>query len=302
MNVMKSGCLVGMLTLCSVVPVAAQYYYNPYSIWNAPNFRAYPWVNATPFPYNAGPQLSHEPAQAQESPRWWCPAAHAYYPQVTFCQIGTWEAVYPPPTSPSQVSQSPPPQVTEKPVIGNAQFRCRDPNTNFVYERPEPCANRDEILSRFASSPAVPAQDVSNSGTEGETVEQDKIWNDRIEHGACTRLRDRRTDSPADIAECNRDYAMTPMCISYKGFAFAWFDMANDPNPVLSSPSFAKANLNTLGSKGDPADPPYYRSPQFHDVLRRLLNVAFSPARSKWSTRDQFADYAYKICMEGHPF
>ncbi|MGP0059342.1 MAG: hypothetical protein ACLPID_08665 [Beijerinckiaceae bacterium] len=138
--------------------------------------------------------------------------------------------------------------------------------------------------------------------SQGETVEQDQIWNDRIEHGACTRLRDRRTDSPADIAECNRDYAMTPMCISYKGFAFSWFDMANDPNPALSSPSFSIANLNTLGSKGDPADPPYYRSPQFRDVLRRLLNITFSPARSKWSTRDQFADYAYRICMDGHPF
>jgi hypothetical protein len=84
---------------------------------------------------------------------------HAYYPQVTFCQIGTWEAVYPPPTSPPQVTQSPPPQVTEEPVTGKEQFRCRDPNTNFVYERPEPCAKGDETLSRSGSSPPAPAQD-----------------------------------------------------------------------------------------------------------------------------------------------
>ncbi len=95
---------------------------------------------------------------------------------------------------------------------------------------------------------------------------------------------------------------MTPICISYKGFAFAWYDMANDPNPMLSAPGFSMQTVNTLGDKGDPANPPYYHSPQFRDALRRLVNVTFSPARTKWSTRDQFADYAYKICMEGRPF
>jgi len=95
---------------------------------------------------------------------------------------------------------------------------------------------------------------------------------------------------------------MTPMCISYKGFALAWYDMANDPNPALSNPAFAMANLNDLGSKGDSTDPPYYHSPQFRELLRRLLNLTFSSARNKWSTREQFADYAYKICIEGHPF
>ena len=67
----------------------------------------------------------------------------------------------------------------------------------------------------------------------GETYEQDKIWGDRIERGACSRLRDRRTDSPADVAEWHRDYAMTPLCISYKGFALAWYDALSGRNPVL---------------------------------------------------------------------
>lgn len=183
-----------------------------------------------------------------------------------------------------------------------------DTGSFIQHPRPEFCASRGQVLdpnTLDCLTPAAPqpapvvAAAFSN---EGETYAQDKIWSDRIEHGACTRLRDRRTDSPADIAECNRDYAMTPMCISYKGFAFSWFDMANDPNPALSSPGFAMANLNNLGAKGDASDPPYYRSPQFREVLRRLFNVTFSPARTKWSTRDQFADYAYKICMEGHPF
>ena len=109
-----------------------------------------------------------------------------------------------------------------------------------------------------------------------------------------------RTDPPADRAECDRDYASEPLCMSYKGFAFAWFDMANDPNPTISSPAFAIAALNRLGS-GLGTHPPHYQSPQFRETVRRLLNFTFSPSRSKWSTREQFADYAYKICMEGRP-
>ncbi len=62
------------------------------------------------------------------------------------------------------------------------------------------------------------------------------------------------------------------------------------------------ATVNELGIKRSDTNPPYYQSPQFKEMLRRLVNVTFSPARTKWSTRDQFADYAYKICMEGHPF
>jgi hypothetical protein len=141
-----------------------------------------------------------------------------------------------------------------------------------------------------------------NAGSQKETYELDRAWNDRIEHGACSRLRDRRTDSLADIAECNRNYAGTPMCVSYKGFASAWYDMANDPNPAVASPDFAIASLNDLGNKGQVTDPLYYQSPQFRETLRRLLNIAFSPSRAKWGSRDQFADHAYKICMEGHYF
>jgi hypothetical protein len=49
--------------------------------------------------------------------------------------------------------------------------------------------------------------------------------------------------------------------------------------------------------------PPYQQSPQFKSMLHRLLRVTFSPDRRKWgSTQKQFSDYAYKICMEHHPF
>ena len=130
---------------------------------------------------------------------------------------------------------------------------------------------------------------------EGETVEKDKIWNDRFEyrldHGACSRLRDARTDSPADKAECERDFATPdkPLCLDYKGWAQGWFEMAE----MMPSPS----SWRSL-----PTDPPYYRSPQYRDMLGGLWIVASSWGRSKWSTSEQFADYAYKICLEGHPF
>jgi len=181
---------------------------------------------------------------------------------------------------------------------------------SFVqHPRPEFCASRGQVLDPTTLQCVTPAQPPSAPAfapvafsNQGETYEQDKIWNDRIEHGACTRLRDRRTDSPADVAECNHDYAMTPMCISYKGFASAWYDMANDPNHELRSPALSMGTVNELGTKRSDTEPPYYQSPQYKDLLRRLVSVTFSPAHTKWSTRDQFADYAYKICMEGHPF
>lgn len=53
------------------------------------------------------------PAPAQI---WWCPAARAYYPQVQFCQIGTWVRVGPAaPVPPSAASTWPPPAGSSPP-------------------------------------------------------------------------------------------------------------------------------------------------------------------------------------------
>jgi hypothetical protein len=53
--------------------------------------------------------------------------------------------------SPTKIEASP----GNSPVpIGDEQYRCRDQNTNFVYERREPCAKGDETLSSHTSSPA----------------------------------------------------------------------------------------------------------------------------------------------------
>jgi hypothetical protein len=179
-----------------------------------------------------------------------------------------------------------------------------------AHPTPALCASRGQVLDDgtkdCVTPPSAPslapasAPALATFNNQGETYEKDRAWGERIEHGACSRLRDRRTDSPVDIAQCKRDYAMQPLCISYKGFAHAWYDIADNQTPGVSTMAVQMDTINRLGTKTD--DPPYYSSPQYQDALRRLLNIAFSPSRSRWSTRDQFADYAYRICMESHPF
>lgn len=56
--------------------------------------------------------------------------------------------------------------------------------------------------------------------------------------------------------------------------------------------------VNQLDNKKADTDPPYYQSSQFKEMLRRLVNVTFSPARIEWRTRDQFADYASAKLLE----
>jgi hypothetical protein len=135
-----------------------------------------------------------------------------------------------------------------------------------------------------------------------ETYEQGKAWNDQIENGACSRIRDRRTDAPADVAECNRVYAQSPLCVSYKGYATIWYDMVDDPNPNIKWFAVQTDVINTLGDKMQNTDPPYYRSPQYRDMLHRLLKVTFSPGRKRWADAKQFGEAAYRACIDGRPF
>jgi hypothetical protein len=171
-----------------------------------------------------------------------------------------------------------------------------------------PGSSRPEAVGRPAlepgTGPSAPVIAAAAYSDQGETYEQDRAWTERLEHGACSRLRDRRTDLPADIAECHRDNATRPPCFSYKGFAYAWFDLAENPVPGgVSTVAFQTDVINNLGSTNPEDAAPYERSPQFRDMLHRLLSVTFSPNRKKWgSTREQFSDYAYKICMERRPF
>jgi hypothetical protein len=194
--------------------------------------------------------------------------------------------------------------------------------SGYVYEvgnfvRPHPtqalCASRGQVLDMTiedcvapaSSQPVIAASTASAYSDQGETYESDRAWTDRIEHGACTRLRDRRTDTPADVAECHHDYAVQPPCMHYKGFAYVWFDLAENPVPGGASTIAFQTNvINNLGSSNADQDmPPYVRSSQFRNMLQRLLSVTFSPDRKKWgSTREQFSDHAYKICMDRHPF
>jgi hypothetical protein len=182
---------------------------------------------------------------------------------------------------------------------------------NFVRPHPthELCSLRGQVLDTAIKDCVAPSapQNVAAIAIQAidnrrETYESDRAWSYRIERGACSRLRDRRTDLPADIAECRHDYATQPLCMSYKGFASTWFEMADNPPPVIGTLAFQANVINTLGStKANPDPPSYYVHPQYRDMLHRLLNVAFSPDRKKWGNREHFADYAYRNCMEGRP-
>jgi hypothetical protein len=156
--------------------------------------------------------------------------------------------------------------------------------------------------------PANAAADVrantqGGAGASSETYEQDKAWTEQINSGPCIRLRDRRTDSPADIADCKRLHSQQPLCISYEGFASIWFDMVNDSNPYTNKLDWTTNVINSLGTKtSNSDDPEYFRSLQYRQMLHRLSNVIFSPKRSQWKNKKEIGDFAYKICMEGHPF
>jgi len=137
-----------------------------------------------------------------------------------------------------------------------------------------------------------------------ETFEKDRAWEEQIRYGACTRLRDRRTDSPADVVECGLLHAQQPLCKSYSGFAYAWFDMANESNAQINNLDFTRNVINSLGTKNKNSDndPEYYRSPEYRQLLHRLANVVFSPRRNEWKSKEELAKFAYKLCMDGHPF
>lgn len=183
---------------------------------------------------------------------------------------------------------------------------------NFLRPHPtqELCASRGQVLDMKIEDCVTPPPPPSGPAVataysdQVETFEQGKAWRERIERGACSRIRDARTDTSADIADCNRDHAMRPLCIGYQGFAYVWFDLAENPVPGgVSSVAYQTNVINNLGSTQPETAAPYEQSPQYRAMLLRLLYVAFSPARKKWgSTREQFSNHAYKICVERRPF
>lgn len=135
-----------------------------------------------------------------------------------------------------------------------------------------------------------------------ETYKSDRAWEVDDKQGACTRLRDRRTNSPEDMAECNRHYEQYPPCLSYKGFAGVWFDMRDNYQDPARQLQFDMINNMANRPRDREGYPKVENSPEFRDMLRRLLNIAFSADRGPWKTNAQFSDNAYKICMNGRPF
>jgi hypothetical protein len=75
-------------------------------------------------------------------------------------------------------------------------FRCRDPHTNFVYERSEPCARGDIALSGPQLAPAVAAPTPVSTGDPLMDAVRQKLINNAID--VCQRT----ADLPKKISPC----------------------------------------------------------------------------------------------------
>jgi hypothetical protein len=147
--------------------------------------------------------------------------------------------------------------------------------------------------------PAAPATADPATAAGKETRAQDAAWEQEMRDGACARVAANRAGSADDIAACKRHYAETPRCVSLRNFASNWFDKPDDHR--LNWLAVEKQAIAALGKPKSGADPAYYRSAQYRDMLRHLLGVVFSAGRSKWSDREAFGDDAYEACMAGRP-
>jgi hypothetical protein len=133
-------------------------------------------------------------------------------------------------------------------------------------------------------------------GSSPETEATDRAYEYASIHGACTRIRDRLTDSPADVAACDKHDQDQPECLAYKGFAEVWFNMAHSHDPAMPYQGQMIDGLPTsYGSKNTVI----YHIPGFLDQLHRLLAVAKT---SKAKSGATFAAYAYRRCMTGNTF
>jgi hypothetical protein len=130
-----------------------------------------------------------------------------------------------------------------------------------------------------------------------ETPASDRAWAYEDAHGACSRLRDRLTDSPADVAACDRHTANMPRCWNYRGMAWAWFyTRQHDPQAFGWSGQI-------LDSFGGPKDVYLVdQDPEYRQQLRRLLAVVTTLDQGSWKTTNAFAEEAYRRCLSGNPF
>jgi hypothetical protein len=136
----------------------------------------------------------------------------------------------------------------------------------------------------------------SQVGSSPETEATNRAYEYATTHGACTRIRDRYTDSPADVASCDQHDRGQPECLDYKGFAEVWFNMAKSHDQAMPYQSQMIDSMPTArGSK----DTVIYHIPGYLDKLRRLLAIAKT---SKAKSGAAFGAYAYKRCMAGNTF
>jgi hypothetical protein len=167
------------------------------------------------------------------------------------------------------------------------------PRAPLGYYYPQGSCTAIPIASHDRSSSQLPQR----LAAQNETLESDQAWEREITNGPCSRLRDRRTDSPADIATCKSDYASQPKCLDYKASARIWWDMRKTHDVAFQ---YQPQILASMGSGVD--EIAVHHSAEHKARLQRLLTAVQTMDQSKWKSASAFADVAYKQCMDGNFF
>jgi hypothetical protein len=151
-----------------------------------------------------------------------------------------------------------------------------------------------------ASVARAPAQ-APPSPFPRESEASDKAWEQQLNHGACSRLRNRLSDTAADKAACTAIHTSRPLCVDYRSWAWVWFDLADDKTFDLPAGKrlfeVQSDVIEALGMKSDPWDPFYYKMPDYKRQLRRILEIAVARPNS-WRDHTAISEYVYERCMK----
>ena len=143
--------------------------------------------------------------------------------------------------------------------------------------------------------PVEPGQSMVVQSGGQETEASDRAWEGEGKFGACSRIKDRTTDLPADEEACRSHDASQPLCLDYKGYAKIWYEMkASDP-----AYPYQYQMIRSMGESRRGDEPVIYRSQTYKTALVRLLNTAKGADHAKWKSSAAFADKAYGMCMSG---
>ena len=163
-----------------------------------------------------------------------------------------------------------------QPEQAGAQYRCRDPNTNFVYERSEPCAKGDLMLS---GPPSIPNEQApqSEQTVPADIVQlnQDPFWN-QVYQDILAGIINNRICRPIEsyVAEDKAKCMKT------------WPNDQEDFNKCMSSyASWQQAGRQIGCPGGEPSLAAPTAERQLHDKL--ITSDEFAINKDQWATTNK---------------